>query len=187
VGRGATAWGALLVLTLPSASCGSRDPPVGPSVADQQAALVGAPRPLARLHAQASRLLGGGRDAFRQRVAGLRGYPVVINIWGAWCPPCRTELPYFQRQALTLGKRIAFLGVDSNNDLEEAATELLEKVPLSYPSYTDPTTAIASEGFHAVGFPATVFLDRRGNVSYLKAGAYADERALAADIRRYAR
>ncbi|OYV34491.1 MAG: alkyl hydroperoxide reductase, partial [Thiomonas sp. 20-64-5] len=26
-------------------------------------------------------------------LAGLRGQPLVLNLWATWCPPCRRELP----------------------------------------------------------------------------------------------
>jgi hypothetical protein len=36
---------------------------------------------LARLKADANRLLEGGPDAFKARLAELRGHPVVVNQW----------------------------------------------------------------------------------------------------------
>ena len=35
--------------------------------------------------------LGGGRDV---RLAGLRGQPMMINVWAQWCGPCRQEAPF---------------------------------------------------------------------------------------------
>jgi hypothetical protein len=81
---------------------------------------------------------------------------------------------------------VAFLGVDGQ-DSDAEAEEFLEEYPVAYPSYKDPDLKIA-EVIKAVGpFPATVFYDRSGEIVHLKQGGYADERALAQDIGRYAR
>ena len=96
---------------------------------------AGAPPPLAALHDQASELLDGGADAFKARLAKLRGYPVVVNKWASWCGPCRAEFPYFQRQvARSTAREVAFLGVDSN-DNDGDAREFLSEYPVTYPSY----------------------------------------------------
>jgi cytochrome c biogenesis protein CcmG, thiol:disulfide interchange protein DsbE len=164
---------------------GGGDPAAGSKPPDYATALRGSPEPLASLHRQADELLPGGVDAFKARIAELRGHPVVVNKWASWCGPCRIEFPFFQRQSAKHGKRVAFLGVDSN-DSTDAATTFLSESPLSYPSFSDPESAIATEMEVGVEFPATVFYDKRGKPVYVKRGGYASEDHLAADIRRYA-
>jgi len=157
-----------------------------PPQKDAVAALAGAAAPLAALHDQSSQLLDGGPEAFKKRLAALKGYPVVVNMWGSWCGPCRAEFPYFQRQAIERGKQVAFLGVDGQ-DAEVDAREFLKEYPVAFPSYKDPDLKIAGV-IKAVGpFPATVFYDRKGEITHLQQGPYEDDRALAADIERYAR
>ncbi len=155
-------------------------------LAKAQARLRGSPAPLAALHAQSSELLGGGSAAFVKRLRSLRGYPVVVNKWGSWCPPCRAEFPHFQREAAKHGKTIAFLGVDGQ-DNDNSARKFLAKYPVSYPSYIDGDLKIGRYLQAVNAFPSTVFYDRRGGVAYIRQGSYPDERSLAADIRRYAR
>ncbi len=148
--------------------------------------LAGAPAPLAALHTDANRLLGGGVSAFDARLRALRGHPVVVNKWAAWCGPCQIEFPHFQQQATKRGKEIAFLGIDARDNHDEAAT-FLRDTPVPFPSYEDPKAKIAERYAPGTGWPATVFIDTRGKTAFVHQGQYRTERDLAADIDRYLR
>src|SRR5262245_46238716 len=78
------------------------------STKELQDKLGGAPPQLAALHKQANDLLPGGRPGLKSRLRELRGHPVVVNVWGSWCGPCRVELPILQRASLDWGKQVAF-------------------------------------------------------------------------------
>jgi cytochrome c biogenesis protein CcmG, thiol:disulfide interchange protein DsbE len=152
---------------------------------DYRAALRDAPPELAALYRKGDRLLGGGTAAYRSRLRSLRGHPVVVNDWASWCEPCRRELPLFGRAAARFGTRVAFLGVDAEDDPAAARTFLRER-PLPYPSFDDPDQGIAASQAPVVGYPRTAFYDRRGKLVHLKQGPYTSEAELAADVRRYA-
>jgi cytochrome c biogenesis protein CcmG, thiol:disulfide interchange protein DsbE len=174
----------LVLCALAVAGCGSDSPESAGE--PSKTALAGAPAPLASLHEQANKLLDGGPDGFKKRLRELRGYPVVVNKWASWCGPCRAEFPYFQAQSQKLGKRVAFLGVNSQ-DNDGDARKFLGEYPVSYPSYKDGDLAIAAE-FNAVqAFPTTAFSDKKGELAYVHQGGYASQQKLADDISRYAR
>src|SRR6202042_2445867 len=113
-----------------------------PSHGAQAAAFEGSPPPLAALHAQSNKLLGGGVSAFRSRMGSLKGYPVVVNKWASWCGPCQTEFPAFQRASVKYGRQVAFVGVDGK-DSNPSAAAFLRRFPVTYPSYVDPKESIA--------------------------------------------
>ncbi len=161
-------------------------PNAGVSLDEQQAAVAGAPEPLAGLYAQPSARLEGGAQAFEQRVASFEeaGVPVVVNKWASWCGPCRYELPFFQEAVARYGDRVAFVGLNSADE-PAPAQGLLEEVPLAYPSYVDPREALARDIGAGRGFPVTVFLDGKGG-RYVAQGGYATPARLAGDIERYA-
>jgi cytochrome c biogenesis protein CcmG/thiol:disulfide interchange protein DsbE len=156
------------------------------SLDDARAKLEGAPAPIATLHEQSNRLLDGGADAFEERLAELEGHPVVVNKWASWCGPCRAEFPYFQRQVLRHGKRVAFIGVNST-DNDGQAEAFLERYPVPYPSYKDPDQKVAAVFDGVAAFPTTAFYDSKGKLQYIKQGGYLSELKLAEDIARYAR
>jgi thiol-disulfide isomerase/thioredoxin len=176
----------VLVFVSVVAGCGSsQGGDYGSAHPDYAKALAGSPTPLAALHDQANELLPGGVDAYERRIAALRGYPVVVNVWASWCGPCRFEFPHLQQAAADYGKRVAFLGIDSE-DSDDAAATFLAEAPVPYPSYTDPGKEIAESIGASLGLPDTAFYDRRGRLVYLKQGPYDDEAELRTDIRRYA-
>lgn len=176
---------AALVVSIAVAGCGSTDAGAGGGHPDYDEALAGAPPRLAAIHAQANELLPGGVEAYEKRIEALRGFPVVVNVWASWCGPCRLEFPYFQRAAARYGKRVAFLGIDTQ-DSDDAARTFLREEPVPYPSYTDPDKEMTESIGASLGLPDTAFYDRRGELVHLKQGPYDDLPELRADIERFA-
>jgi cytochrome c biogenesis protein CcmG, thiol:disulfide interchange protein DsbE len=185
---GAIALAAVVALGLSQAADESAAPPkAAPALSEQQIAqrLEGAPPKLAALHRQANDILPGARKGLRARLADLRGeHPAVVNIWAAWCGPCRAEMPVMQRVSLDFGKQVAFIGVDLR-DNREAARTFLRKIPVTYPSYDDPSGQVYNaEGL--AGVPSTLFYDRRGRQTFVHQGPYFEQADLVRDIRQYA-
>lgn len=156
-----------------------------PSPAEIRAALAGSPAPLAGLHSQANRLLGGGSATVNARLATLRGNPVVVNKWASWCGPCRGEFPYLQHASVSFGRRVAFLGLDSG-DQQGSAARFLREFPVSYPSYVDPSGRIGTSLTKSTFYPVTVFYDAGGRQAYIHQGGYPSQAKLDQDIQRYA-
>jgi thiol-disulfide isomerase/thioredoxin len=149
-------------------------------------ALAKAPPPLDGLYEQGNELLDGGTTAYEKRIEKLRGYPIVVNLWASWCVPCRQEFPFMQNLSARYGKKVAFLGVNSEDSSDAAAT-FLREAPVPYPSYSDPDKDIYDQVVDSgIGFPDMAFYDRSGNLAYVHIGQYGSESDLEADIRQYA-
>jgi len=146
--------------------------------------LADSPPELAAIHDQADELLDGGKDAYEKRIEELNGYPIVANVWASWCVPCRAEFPHFQEASADLGREVAFLGINSEDSADAAAT-FLESSPLSYPSYSDQDRNIADE-LNVRGYPATAFYDAEGELTYLSPRPYTSTEELEEDIERFA-
>jgi thiol-disulfide isomerase/thioredoxin len=186
--RGALAIGALAVALIAGgcAGSGAGNPDSRLSLEQAREPLSGAPAQLAQIRGQANELLGGGTDAFDQRLQELRGIPIVVNKWASWCGPCRYEFPWFQSLGEKRGGEIAFLGVNSN-DSNSAAEQFLSELPLPYPSYSDPDLKIAQDlGGPPQAFPTTSFYDRSGKLLYSHPGQYQSEQDLIAEVDMYA-
>jgi cytochrome c biogenesis protein CcmG, thiol:disulfide interchange protein DsbE len=179
---------AIVVIGLSQAEEGSTPPAPAERKLDQaavRARLAGAPPELARLHRQANRFLPGEGKRLRRELRRLRGRPVVVNIWAAWCGPCREELPVFQEVSVDYGTRVAFLGVDLRDE-RAAAERLLRRFPVSYPSVEDPDGRLFQD-LGLQGVPSTLFYDARGGEpAFVHQGPYYERADLEADLRRYA-
>jgi len=178
----------LLLCVAVLAGCGgSAGGGATPKLPEARQDLAGAPAVLAALHRQASEILPGGPAAVKARLHALRGHPVVVNQWGSWCGPCRSEFPILQRVSVKLGKRVAFLGVLLRDDKTSGAGRFLAQHPLSYPSYADHGEAIARALRNLTAAPITNFYDARGRLVYQHAGPYQSDAQLEADLKKYAR
>jgi cytochrome c biogenesis protein CcmG, thiol:disulfide interchange protein DsbE len=127
----------------------------------------------------------GGKDQFEKAVQRA-DKPVVVNKWASWCGPCRLEFPFFRDQAKKRKGRVAFIGVNSNDNRGDAE-DFLKEEPVPYKHFEDPKLEIAAV-FNAVqAFPSTAFYDSKGKLAFVHQGGYANEDDLAKDIDQYAR
>jgi thiol-disulfide isomerase/thioredoxin len=99
-------------------------------------------------------------------LASLRGKPVVLNIWGSWCPPCRAEATKVQAAAKQLAGRASFVGIDTR-DNNSSALAYQRKYGLTYPSLVDNGTLLLSlhGAVSAQSPPVTLVLDAQGRVA----------------------
>jgi cytochrome c biogenesis protein CcmG/thiol:disulfide interchange protein DsbE len=140
--------------------------------------------PLAKNIRQANRIIDGDGDLLKEKLASLRGFPIVVNQWASWCEPCRFEFPFFAAAARRHRSEIAFLGIDMQ-DGKGDAKEFLEELPVPFPSIFDPDASYISSIGGGRASPTTVFIDSKGEVVNVHPGAYASLDALERDIERH--
>lgn len=170
------------------AACGGSgaDPGgAGPAPAPVARPTAELPAELAANVKQADEFVGAGVDDFKARIARLRGYPVVVNQWASWCDPCRFEIPFFRAMTAKYADRVAFLGIDLQDD-RGAAEQFMRELPSGFPSVFDPDGSVTRSLGGGRASPTTFYLDEGGKRVFAKLGAYANAGKLEEDIRRYA-
>lgn len=93
------------------------------------------------------------------------GEIVVLNSWGQWCAPCRSEADDLQEIHSELQKRQigTVLGINVRDYNPQVSNDFLEDNGLEYPSIYDPPfkTAAALGGVPTSVVPTTIVLDKQ--------------------------
>jgi cytochrome oxidase Cu insertion factor (SCO1/SenC/PrrC family)/thiol-disulfide isomerase/thioredoxin len=171
----------LLNRKIPASSLAKTSPPSAETAGKE---LAGSPVALSFLHEQASRLVGSV-SGLRSRLAKLRGYPVVLNVWAQWCDACKEEFPLFASASAAYGTKVAFLGFDANDPESSKAQQFLNEHHVSYPSYAGESSEIAWLA-PLQNLPDTIYISPQGKVLYTHIGQYETEGTLASNIEHYA-
>ncbi|MDF2748001.1 MAG: TlpA family protein disulfide reductase [Propionibacteriaceae bacterium] len=113
--------------------------------------------------------LGGGRSV---RLAGLRGTPMIINVWAQWCGPCREEAPHLAEFAAeTDPSTLMVLGIDFDDPRPELAIEFAQLSEWKYPQLQDNDAALR-ESLQIAGPPQTFFVTADGTIAYRHAAPF---------------
>jgi thiol-disulfide isomerase/thioredoxin len=109
--------------------------------------------------------LGGGPDV---DLSTLRG-PMMVNLWGSYCGPCRTEMPVLQEFHQKYGDRVSVLGLDLADKYPGAALELAEATGATYPSLADPGGELLGE-LRVAGLPSFIWVREDGSYTQSAGG-----------------
>ena len=102
------------------------------------------------------------------RLASYHGKVVVLNFWGSWCPPCRSEAPTLAVLSEQYRSRgVSFVG-DDVGDTPVNALAFTRDIGITYPSVNDPGYQIAQLIGKVVLVnvtPTTLVIDRTGHLA----------------------
>ncbi|HEX6357230.1 TlpA disulfide reductase family protein [Actinophytocola sp.] len=108
------------------------------------------------------------KEGEQLKVSDYEGKVVVMNIWGAWCPPCRVEAPQLQKvwEAYE-DKGVQVVGIDVRDEDRTFPQDFMRDTGLTYPSIYDPSTRslLPLKGYPRSAVPSTIVLDKQHRVA----------------------
>ena len=114
---------------------------------------------------QGEEILGASNPSLYQVLA--QGKPVVLNFWGAFCPPCREEMPALQSAHDQFKDRVIIFGLDvglyKGYGSREDGRAFLEELDITYPAGSTDMTDIVQK-YRLPGLPVTFFIKPDGEM-----------------------
>lgn len=115
---------------------------------------------------QGQEIVGGNRVRLSQ--LWKRGKPIVLNFFAGQCPPCRAEMPDFQKLYEAVGKdKYLMLSVDIGPYIglgsREDGRALLRELKITFPAGTMFEEDILVV-YQILGMPTTVFVTSDGKM-----------------------
>lgn len=115
---------------------------------------------------QGEAILGGREGQFSNAFDQRK--PVVLNFFAGLCPPCRAEMPAFQKVADELEGQFVLVGVDigpfvglgSNDD----GRQLLAELRIRYPAARAVDASVLRQ-YRVANMPTTIFFRPDGSVN----------------------
>jgi cytochrome c biogenesis protein CcmG/thiol:disulfide interchange protein DsbE len=107
-------------------------------------------------------------DGKEVKLSDYKGKVVLVNFWASWCPPCKEEMPIFEKVYHKYNdKNFVILAVNMDTS-EGALKEFLEKNRYSF-----PIVRIKGEaGLNIPGLPTSYLVDKDGSVKKIRLGVY---------------
>ncbi len=109
-------------------------------------------------------------------LADFIGKPIVLNFWASWCPPCRNEMPIFQK-AYDEYPEVTFLLINQTASPRESMSKALAFMKdhdLTMPIYFDRIQSAGSI-YQLTALPQTYFIDAEGEIIARIAGETTEE------------
>jgi len=115
-------------------------------------------------------------------LSDYKGKVVVVNVWGSWCAPCRSEADDLRVAAQQLQPQgVVFLGINTRDYSADTALAFVRTHKVPYPSIFDSGGRTLGS-FHGTlnpnAIPSTVVIDAQGRVAASIIGELTSARTL---------
>ncbi|MBU7598286.1 TlpA family protein disulfide reductase [Streptomyces sp. P38-E01] len=151
--------------------CGAEDKPSSDGEDSQYLAGTGRVTTVPKEERQSAPDLSGETvDGEQLKLSDHEGKVIVLNVWGSWCPPCRSEAPGFAKVSKEMEKEnVQFIGINTK-DLDVANAKAFDRTyGITYPSFFDPSgkqvLRFPKGSLNPQTIPSTLVLDTDGKIA----------------------
>jgi len=106
------------------------------------------------------------------QLGALRG-PMIVNVWGSWCGPCKREIPLLRSFYAKAKDKVQLIGVDVEEANFDDGRTFVERNGIIWPNLYDPDGR--SREYFGLGVPVTWFISADGSIAYKKIGVLKNE------------
>ncbi len=98
-----------------------------------------------------------------------RGKVVLLNFWGTWCPPCKAEIPAFERMAVEHRENLEVVGAAVFSS-EAKVLQFCADFQVNYPVFMGSYELMEKYG-KVSAIPTTFIIDKKGRIVDLVIGS----------------
>jgi cytochrome c biogenesis protein CcmG, thiol:disulfide interchange protein DsbE len=104
----------------------------------------------------------------------LRGQVVLVNFWASWCPPCRVEMPGFERvYRARRDEGFVIVGIATDRHAEADIRAFVAEHDITYPILLATPEVIRDYG-GVRALPESFLVDRGGRIRHRVVGYFAE-------------
>lgn len=108
------------------------------------------------------------------RLSDFRGKVVLLNFWASWCPPCKDEMPGFQKVFLEFQDEGFTVVAVAVNDITPTVVSLVKDLGLRFPVVAANKRATGDYA-NISQIPASFLIGKNGKIIRKVKGVYSED------------